>query len=274
VQITCNATLTDANGFGDITGLNGSLYDTFSFAGVGAADVADQDNNSKYFNSSCFLAPGTGTSRGGECQFTVQYYANNATWACNLSVFDASNKENSTYDNSTFNVLAALNVPGTMYFGSLNLGDNRTNTTNVTNTGNVQLGIKIYGYANNQSNSSAALNCTTAGGIKSNITLDHLQYNVSHNEGGISCRDFGYGLNSFNLTNSSNEKRWNSTGNRFKLFQRQNDAFESKNATCWVLRIPQAGEETIDPGGVCTGVLSFVACQVGTCGDDTVREQG
>ncbi|OYT41358.1 hypothetical protein B6U80_01510 [Candidatus Pacearchaeota archaeon ex4484_26] len=249
VQVTCNGTIHDANGQSDISSLSGTLYD------AGASNHADSDDNNKHYtNSSCVLFSGSGTTRGGECQFTVWYYANNATWQCNLSAVDSGSNENSTYKNRTIAKLIALMVPPDINFGNLNPGDTSgVNKTNITNSGNVDLGIKVYGYANNATTSPNAMNCTA--GQDKNISLFYMHYNVTN----PSCTGFSWTANYANLTNETNEVSWDS----INLYQRQNDNIESKNTTCWVLKIPSGTEA--DVSGTCKGIISFTACEDGTC---------
>jgi len=249
-NVYCNGTVTDSDGGADISKVNATLYD------VEASSPGSVDSNATHYtNKSCFISAADGNNKHFKCLFLVRYFANNATWQCNATGYDASNTFNSNISNVTINALVAISVPTTMDFGTLALGDTSfVNKTNITNAGNVLLDISIFGFANNQTNSSAALNCTTAAGIKSNISLDHLQYNVTDTVG-AQCTNFGHGSNSYNLTNNSNEKTW--TG--FDLGKQNVEGILMRNYTCWVLQIPQAGEETIDPNGVCTGILSFVA---------------
>jgi len=252
-NVFCNGTITDLDGGGDILKVNATIYD----AAASSAGVADA-NASHYTNQSCFLSAADGDFRHFECFFGVRYFANNATWTCNATAYDSQNFQNSSNlvtVNATINSLVALSIPATMNFGTLFLGDTSLiNKTNVTNAGNKAIDISIYGYTFNQTNSSAAFNCTSTTGIKSNITLDRFQYNVTDTTG-AQCTNFGWGSNNFNLTNLSNEKSWTN----FNLGKQTAEDTLMRNYTCWILQIPQTGEETIDPAGVCTGIISFTA---------------
>ncbi len=251
-KILCNGTINDANGYADISSSSGTLYDTDS-----SNSQAGDDNNIHYTNSTCALFDGSGTTRAAQCSFSVWYYANNATWSCNMTAVDSASNQNSTYRNNTVAKLIALMVPNEMSFGSLNPGETAVNRTNITNTGNINLGIKIYGYANDATTSPNAMNCTA--GVDKNISLDYMHYNVTDVDTDT-CGDFLWTANYWNLTNSTNEKNWTNT-NRFYVFQRQNDAFESKNTTCWALKTPSG----IDISGTCKGIISFTACDNTNC---------
>lgn len=254
LTVFCNATLADADGWEGIDSASAILYDNISSSSSGSDAMATH-----YTNNTCFLFDGVvgGGARRAECAFAVAYYSNNATWTCNITVSDNHSIVNSSVDYTSINKLIALNIPSSIDFGTLSPGAiSFVNKTNITNFGNVEIDIKIYGYSNNQTNSSAAFNCTTSGGIKSNITLDRLHYNVTDTTG-AQCTNFGWGSNSFNLTNQSNEKSWTN----FNLGKQNVEGDLMNNYTCWVLRIPAIGEENINPAGVCTGVISFIASE-------------
>ncbi len=257
VQVTCNATLNDPNGFGDISKLNGTVYNTH-VASHGSAN----DNNNHYTNTSCGLIAGSGTTRGGECQFTAQYYADNSTaWQCNLTVYDAgvegsgANLSNSTYGNFTVNALTALNVPSTLDFGTLNPGDTSAiQKANVTNTGNTIIDISTYGYANGQTDSPNAMNCTL--GANKNISLYFMRYNVTAGRlSNCASADFSWTANYWNLTNTTNAKNWT----QFTLPSRTADAAggDAGNYTCWILKVPITSES--DVAGSCRGIVSITA---------------
>ncbi|MEK6852541.1 MAG: hypothetical protein AABX59_01550 [Nanoarchaeota archaeon] len=257
VQITCNATLNDINGNTDISAVNATLYDTVSSASTGGVTVSSLDNNTKYINTSCSLIAGSGNTRGAICQFTVWYYANNATWSCNMTAYDSQNNINSTYANKTINPLTSLSIPGSINFGTISPGESAlVNKTNITNTGNTILDLSIYGYGNGQTDSPNALNCTapTTGvdpGDK-NITLYFLRYNVTDRIGG-DCANFNWTVSYWNMTNISNARNWT----QFSLGPRTNDAFAVANYTCWVLRLPTAAEAEVS--GSCRGQVSISA---------------
>ncbi|HIH66540.1 MAG TPA: hypothetical protein HA282_05005 [Nanoarchaeota archaeon] len=260
VIVKCNASLiTDANGWQDINKLNGTIYH------VSSNHQAADDNNTHYTNQTCSLETGSGTQRGGECIFRVQYYANNQTWSCNLTAWDAgvtgssANLTNATYANFTVNDLTALNVPADINFGTINVGDTSLiNKTNVTNTGNTILDISIYGYGNGINASDNAMNCTL--GTNKNISLYYLRYNVTagrHRD--CNSNDFSWTANYWNLTNYTNAKNWT----QFTLPPRTGDADGgvAANYTCWILRVPSTtdGLGAADIGGVCRGVIAISA---------------
>ncbi len=257
VQVQCNATLNDANGWQDISSLNGTLYNTHT-----ATHGTANDNNFHYTNTSCNVFSGSGNIRAGVCEFTTFYYAQNSSaWQCNLTVYDAgvsgssANSSNSTYGNFSVNALTALNIPATIMFGTMNPGDTSAiNKTNVTNTGNTILDLSIYGYANNATDSPNAMNCTL--GTNKNISLYFIRYNVTAGRlNNCASADFSWTANYWNLTNLTNAKNWT----QFTLPPRTVDAAggDAGNYTCWILKVPSAGESDI--GGTCRGIISIAA---------------
>jgi len=243
--VFCNATLVDVDFFDSISSASAVLYDNSS-----SSPAASDDMSQHYTNNSCVLFAGSGNDRGVECSFAVAYYANNATWACNITATDNLTMSGSdNYDYSTINELVALNIPDNIDFGALSPGaTSDVNKTNVTNFGNIEIDLKIYGYGNGQTTSPNALNCT--GGEDKNISLYFLRYNVTDLP---TCSNFGWTSNYRNLTNLSNEKTWP----QFNLGKQNVEGTLMRNYTCWILKIPTASEATL--GGTCKGIVSFIA---------------
>ncbi|OYT41054.1 hypothetical protein B6U80_02105, partial [Candidatus Pacearchaeota archaeon ex4484_26] len=175
------------------------------------------------------------------------YFANNATWQCNATAYDSSNLGSNT-TNATINELIALDIPDDMDFGTLDFGaTSPINKTNVTNAGNIQIDLKVYGYANNVTTSPNAFNCT--GGADKNISLSYMHYNVTD----PSCTGFSWAVNYWNLTNASNEKTWPN----FDLGKQTQEGVLMRNYTCWVLKIPTPDKASLK--GTCKGIISFTA---------------
>lgn len=252
LTVFCNATARDSDGFLDIKNATGYLYYNES-----SSALAADDKNVHYSNASCSLITGTGDSRGVECGFSLPYFTNSSTWACNITIRDNQSINGSRYyDYATINTLLAVGLPSSINFGTLFPGDTSlVNKTNVTNFGNIPLNIKVYGYANNFTTSDNALNCTL--GLNKNISLYFLKYNVTD---GPACSTLSWSSNYWNLTNSTNEKGWG----QFKVGKQTQESVLMRNYTCWMLKVPSIASDNIDVGGACKGVVSFTAC--GTLG--------
>ena len=240
-NVFCNGTVTDADGGSDIIAVNATIYDVLS----SSSDSPD-NNATHYTNRSCWLSAADGNNKYFECLFLVRYFANNATWQCNATAYDSSNLGSNT-TNATINELIAVDIPTSMNFGSLYPGDiSFINKTNITNAGNIQIDLKVYGYANNATTSPNAMNCT--GGEDKNISLWYLHYNVTDNIPGP-CMRFQWNAFYWNLTNITNEKTWPN----FDLGKQTQEGELMRNVTCWALKI------STGVAGTCKGKISFTA---------------
>ena len=147
-----NATVTDLNGYNDITSVTGYLFLTTT--GVDAAD-----NRTTHYTSACTdNGDGSGNTVTYNCTFNVSHYATptdagsnqSATnWTFQISPLDAQSEGTNATDVVELNTLLSFTInPSTIDFGALNLGENTTNTNqeiNVTNRGNVGLDILLSG---------------------------------------------------------------------------------------------------------------------------------
>lgn len=142
VDVFCNATLTDYDGYADITSVTATLYHSTSSSG------ASDDENVHFTNSSCVL--GTNTSLidvPATCYFTLNYMATNGTWTCEITADDGTITGSDT-DTNTVDSLAALDVlEPTINFGSMDLGENSSSAQNMTvqNLGNVLIDSRFSG---------------------------------------------------------------------------------------------------------------------------------
>jgi len=236
--VFCNATLTDSDGFTGIASASAVLYDI-----VASSPSATDNEDNHYSNSSCLLFSGSGTTRGVECSFPVIYHSNNATWRCNVTTIDNLSATGfASEDSFTINELVALDVSSILDYGELSLGSTSVQRiVNVTNLGNIQIDIKIYGFANNFTTSPNSFNCTS--GTIANITLANHRYNVT-----VSGIAFG---SMFRLLNETNEITWSSLNLSKKL---SSETKVSLNKTYWRVQIPSS-----EIGGTCRGVISYTA---------------
>jgi len=241
--VFCNATITDADGFAGISSASSVLYDNVS-SSAGASDA----RATHYTNSTCSLFDGSGDKRGAECAFSVAYYATNTTWACNVTATDNhSISGRQGVDYSTINELIALGLPDTISFGSVSPGGTSLiNKTNITNLGNKELDLSIYGYANDYNQSDNAMNCTN----NVNISLYYLRYNASDfNALGVQCASLSWTANYWNLSNVTNARNWTN----FNLGKQNVEGTLMRNYTCWVLQLP------LGVSGTCRGIVSISA---------------
>ncbi len=240
--LRCNATINDLNGLGDITAVNATIYDATSYNSSSA-----NDNNYHYFSTTCSNSSINVSALAISCNFSVWYYANNASWNCNVSARDSSNISNTSIDATppTITQLAALNLSTNLIdFGEMTPGETTTNAgeknVNVTNTGNVHINLSLDGYGVVDGD-NLSMNCTIG-----NITISNLRYNVT------SAKDFDTAM--WNLTDEKLPLGIPS----YKILQKVDDGdganLNSTNTTYWKLRIPIGSAR-----GFCNGTVTFSA---------------
>jgi len=88
--VYCNATVEDENGASDIISANATLFDLS--IGINSPD----DLNDHYSNSSCEQTGSFGDEKNFSCKFDLTYFANNASWACNVTAYDTEGDDNSS----------------------------------------------------------------------------------------------------------------------------------------------------------------------------------
>jgi hypothetical protein len=226
--VTCNVTVRDYNGYGDIRLMNATFFHITS--SHGAAD----DNNTHYTNTNCSTIGNDGQYIGYyACPFSVAYYANNGTWTCNATAEDSKPYQNSLFNTTIIEQLFAINVTDIIDYGNLAVEDTSTDrTANVTNFGNMNLNITVFGYGAVQ-NDGLSMVCEVG-----NISVDSQHYSV-------------------NGTAVFADKQILESGaqwvNALTVFQQTNDTVLVTNATYWQLYVPP------NPFGVCNGTVVFEA---------------
>lgn len=227
----CNATITDTNGYSDVSAVNATIYHSTSSEG------ASDDNNDHYTNSSCVTAGGSGTTINANCTFTLQYYANANSWTCKMYANDTAGLSGSSTASVTVNNLTGLSVPSTIAFGELALAATSSVDINhtVTNYGNTQLDIQLSG-TDAADNTANAFNCTIG-----TVPVGNTKYNVTQY-----AQD--YTANMTALTGSA------VTRTEFDLAQRTSEVSASTAKTYWKTKMPTTGV-----GGSCAGKLIFGA---------------
>jgi hypothetical protein len=249
--ILCNAILRDYDYDYDIINVNATLFDMNS-SYSGAAD----DNNYHYTNTSCNITYNyTGTINGytddsylalANCTFQVEYYANPATWRCNVWVNDTLDWRDNNNDTTVFSSLLAVEVPELLDYGVVNatsVSDEKI--TNISNVGNVKINISLRGYAHSY-NDGWAMNCSR--GNVANISVQYEKYNLTQsNPGNLNLADTE--IVYFNLSSAP-------TLRPFGLNFRQNDTSnDAINATYWRIYVPRG------VAGTCSGKVQIGASQ-------------
>ena len=224
--VYCNTTIFDYDN--DTISVNASLfYETSS-------PLAANDQNDHYTNTSCTQTGRFNEQMNYTCAFSVNYFANNGTWYCNVTAIDDDDAIGTNQSQGgIIEPLIAIRVPGILDFGNLVQGQISENAlANITNAGNRDTNLSVEGYA------------VTPG--------DLLAMNCSFGEIPLS-------FERYNATNSSNYDLMAQLSNDTTMIkdifvpQRVDESLESINSTYWKLQIPPAA------GGVCNGKILFTA---------------
>jgi len=159
VLVTSTATITDPDGYTDISSATGTIYRSGVIGGANCT----ADNNNCYKDTSCSLTNCSGNSCTAICEFNVWYYADPTVsgtpwageyWVASIGAIDsASNYDDATNTEETIlmNDLVALSIiepTGNLDFGQITAGqDTGTDyvTSTVAATGNVALDTEMSG---------------------------------------------------------------------------------------------------------------------------------
>jgi len=234
VTVWCNATVTDTNGYADVSTVSAKLWDP-----AATTEGGSDDYNNHYTNSSCSLSGGSGTTVSAACRFNAYYSANAAEWTCKLTATDGSLATGTANVTTvTVNQLKALSiVSATMAFSELALGATSSDyNMSVNNTGNTQIDVSVDGYGAGDGD-GYAMTCTIGG---SEISLSNLKYNLTVSQ--------DYTANMTALTDSA------VTLSDFNLAAETTDGAGSTNSIYWKLKIPST-----DVGGSCSGNVVITA---------------
>ncbi len=174
ILVRCNATANDYNGWDDINGTNATLYQNSKSA------TDTQANSTIYYNSNCQNISIDAESIDYSCNFTVTYYAWNGTWTCNVTTRDSMSLVRSNSTTTYMNELFAINIPGVIDYGNMEVHTNSSVEVqkNVTNYGNTELDLDLYGFARTIDD-GLAMNCTRGGGIP--VANEYFDINESNN---------------------------------------------------------------------------------------------
>lgn len=152
--VSCAGTVSDPDGFADITSVQADLFRTDRGIGSG---LDDNDHYQLSGDASCVPSAGSGNSETYTCDFSVQYFAdatdagspNSATnWTCTMTPTDTVTSGTADSDTIEMSSLTALSVSASIDYGNVdpNTDTGATNqTTIVTNTGNRDMDPQLSG---------------------------------------------------------------------------------------------------------------------------------
>jgi hypothetical protein len=234
--VLCNVTVRDYNGVADIANVNATLFDA-TFSSLISADHP----RTHYTNESCIQDSAIDAVTAlYTCSYEVYYYANPGIWTCHAFANDTFGVSSNYAENTTINTLIALMTPELIDYGDLPVLDISANVeANVTNVGNTEINLTLYGY-NNTPSDGLAMGCE-----QGNISYVNQRYSLSD--------DAWASMNILNNTNPTLVPG-------LIINHRNNTIDESINTTHWKLYISELGI----PYGVCTGQIIFGAVQAYT----------
>ncbi|MCA9383151.1 DUF2341 domain-containing protein [Candidatus Dojkabacteria bacterium] len=151
--VNCSGTITDADGYTDITSVQAKLFRT----GVGAG-AGDDDNNHYTVSgdSQCIPSNGSGNTEDYSCDFDVEFHADPTDigvysaddWTCEMTPSDGGGVGTGDTDTIEMNTLHALAVTSAIDYGQAELGGDTGSTnqvTVVTNQGNASIDVDVSG---------------------------------------------------------------------------------------------------------------------------------
>ncbi|NOR84842.1 hypothetical protein GQ473_01885 [archaeon] len=234
--LNCSATITDSNGYQDISSVRGTFYNSTTESETG-------DTQDNYKNATCaFTNAGSGTDRNIECTFTVWYHANPADWTVYFNATDAGELTGNNTATITVNTLVALNVTESIIdFETVALGGTSNEiTTAIKNTGNVIIDLNI-----NETLYNGYMNCTDADSddIQTDAAGTGIRYNTT--------ASFAFDDTSWNLTatNSLADVSWAESSDSGAPTAPTNNLY-------WLLKLPSSGLK-----GDCSTVVRISAAQ-------------
>jgi hypothetical protein len=153
-ELDCVGTVTDANGFADITSVQADFYRT----SIGTGGGGDANNYYQSVgDSECVPSGGSGNSETYTCTFNIEYYADptdsgspnsSDDWTCLMTPSDTVGSGTTDSDTIEINSLTALDVTSSISYGNLdpNTDTGLTNqVTTITNTGNRDMDPELHG---------------------------------------------------------------------------------------------------------------------------------
>jgi len=156
----CTGTVTDGDGFADMTSVNGTIYGPSS--NYSAADFAGLH----YTNSSCSIFGSAGNTSSYNCSFKVHHHTQSGNWTCNVSVVDTFLRTSTNQTTNSVDVFKSIAVPlQTIAFGAFaHSQDSGTTDKNITvnNTGNAKFNVTLDAYRlSGFPNDNSSMTCVT-----------------------------------------------------------------------------------------------------------------
>ncbi len=242
-QVSCVARIVDFNGEDNISSVSGVLFGPSSF-------YEDDEDNNYHYSDSCSINNSFISWQGhlddsnsvlANCSFDLEYYSEPGLWNCSISVSDSQGFDD--FDFTNFNVLEllAFSVPDFIEYGVVDvLGVSSEKHLEIENVGNVDLDIRLSGFAENQGD-GFSLGCSQG----ENILVNYSRYNFSSHSGSLDFAEF-VGL----YTGLKGEEVLEDVN----LGYRKNDVFsEAFMDSYWRVYVPS------DVGGVCQGNIMINA---------------
>ncbi|MCD6550233.1 hypothetical protein J7K24_01655 [bacterium] len=150
VTVIGTTTVTDGNGYNDITAVTSTLYLNNTTCSSGLADP-----NWCYYISSCATSNCSGSSCDVTCSANVWFIAEptspttsypSADWQMDITVVDSGNNTDTGTTSQELLTLYALDVDGSISYGTIYPGGTSTEQlTHATNTGNYQIDVALSG---------------------------------------------------------------------------------------------------------------------------------
>lgn len=237
--VTVTATVSDNNGCEDIDSVQVKLFKTDT-----GASAADDDNN--HYTVSA-VSDGNCTAGGADLTDTftatvnVNYYADptddgsiyaDTNWTAEVTPFDESTGTSDT-DTIEMSTLTALNVSGSISYGTVGLGEDTGSTdqsVTVTNTGNEGIDIDLDGYGDADGDGYAMV-CTAG-----NVPIADEKYSATAS------------------TEYDSKVALSDSATELDMDIPQQTASASTKDTYWGLSMPSEGVR-----GTCSGVVVFTA---------------
>lgn len=208
------------------------LNSTFKFYTSG---VYDADHPARHYtNNTCEIIGSSSTVNNYSCEYYVQYYANNGTWHCNVSIEDTDGKTGFNSTTTTIQPLYAINVSDFIDYGDVAAAQYSSEIPfEIKNAGNMNINVSVKGYGGDNpiSGDGYSFLCENR-----NVTVDHERYSL---------------VSSPYVAKSILSSVYADLG--FTITKQQEPATEMTNTTYWQIYAP--------PGDLayCNGTISFLA---------------
>ena len=231
VTVWCNATITDTDGYANVSGANATLWDP-----AATTEGGSDDFNNHYTNSGCVLSGGADNDTNAACSFKMHYSANAVEWTCKIIATDGGGTGSNNVATMTVNTLKAIGVTTPMTFPEQALGSTTSNGNEqnivVSNLGNAVIDISLDGYGSGDGDGKS-MSCSHG-----TIVLANLKYNTS-------------AVQSFSDMTALTDDPVTLTD--FDLAAESTDGVASTKSVFWKIQIPDTSV-----GGSCSGHVIVV----------------